>query len=202
MWHVIDYIQLKLKGYKAIGHVRYKNESMAPKEWKRSLWDKLKHNDLLSPININSEEHKKEFRVFIQGKVIIIAVNIFLFSFIYSFAKDSYTILKAKYNISRIEQIDFNSEIPKDLLVSYNWKKFKREEYLKSKNIPKYNEINKEINEIDRWIDYSKEKSKKDYFENNYDLIKSNLFSFGNNLLIIYMIFKYYWKRNKKRNAE
>lgn len=201
MWHIIDYIQLKLKGYKAIGHVRYKNESMAPNEWKRSLWDKLKHNDLFSPININSEEHKKEFRVFIQGKVIIIAVNIFLFSFIYSFAKDSYTILKAKYNISRIENIDFNSDIPKDLINSYNWKKFKREQYLLTdKN--KYKLIDKEINELDRWKEYFKEKSKKDYFENNYDLIKSNLFSFGNNLLIIYMISKYYWKRNKKRNTE
>jgi len=201
MWHIIDYIQLKLKGYKAIGHVRYKNESMAPNEWKRSFWDKLKHNELFSPIDINSEGHKKEFRVFIQGKVIIIAVNIFLFSFMYSFAKDSYTILKAKYNISRIESIDFNSDIPKDLLISYNWKKFKREQYFKTDKI-KYNLISKEINEIDRWIEYSKEKSKNDYFENNYDLIKSNLFSFGNNLLIIYMISKYYWKRNKKRNTE
>lgn len=202
MWHIIDYIQLKLKGYKAIGHVRYKNESMAPNEWKRSLWDKLKHNDLFSPININSEEHKKEFRVFIQGKVIIVAVNIFLFSFIYSFAKDSYTILKAKYNLYKIESIDFNKEIPKDLATSYNWKKFKRDQYLKSNEIDKYTQSNKEIIEIDRWIEYSREKSKKDYFEYNYDLIKSNLFSFGNNLLIIYMISKYYWKRNKKRNTE
>lgn len=201
MWHVIDYIQLKLKGYKAVGHVRYKNESMAPKEWKRSLWDKLKHNDLLSPININSEEHKKEFRVFIQGKVIIIAINIFLFSFLYSFAKDSYTIIKAKYNISQIENINFD-DFPKDLQASYNWKKFKRDQYYKSNEIDKYNQTNKEIIEIDRWIEYSREKSKKDYFENNYDLIKSNLFSFGNNLLIIYMISKYYWKRNKKRNIE
>lgn len=202
MWHIIDYIQLKLKGYKAIGHVRYKNESMAPNEWKRSLWDKLKHNDLFSPININSEEHKKEFRVFIQGKVIIVAVNIFLFSFIYSFAKDSYTILKAKYNLYKIESVDFNKEIPKDLATSYNWKKFKRDQYLKSNEIDKYTQSNKEIIEIDRWIEYSREKSKKDYFEYNYDLIKSNLFSFGNNLLIIYMISKYYWKRNKKRNTE
>jgi len=202
MWHIIDYIQLKLKGYKAIGHVRYKNESMAPNEWKRSLWDRLKHNDLFSPININSEEHKKEFRVFIQGKVIIVAVNIFLFSFIYSFAKDSYTILKAKYNLYKIESIDFNKEIPKDLATSYNWKKFKRDQYLKSNEIDKYTQSNKEIIEIDRWIEYSREKSKKDYFEYNYDLIKSNLFSFGNNLLIIYMISKYYWKRNKKRNTE
>ncbi len=202
MWHIIDYIQLKLKGYKAIGHVRYKNESMAPNEWKRSLWDKLKQNDLFSPININSEEHKKEFRVFIQGKVIIVAVNIFLFSFIYSFAKDSYTILKAKYNLYKIESIDFNKEIPKDLATSYNWKKFKRDQYLKSNEIDKYTQSNKEIIEIDRWIEYSREKSKKDYFEYNYDLIKSNLFSFGNNLLIIYMISKYYWKRNKKRNTE
>ena len=115
---------------------------------------------------------------------------------------DKETILKAKYNLYKIESIDFNKEIPKDLATSYNWKKFKRDQYLKSNEIDKYTQSNKEIIEIDRWIEYSREKSKKDYFEYNYDLIKSNLFSFGNNLLIIYMISKYYWKRNKKRNTE
>ena len=65
MWHILDYIQLKLKGYKAIGHVRYKDDSLAPKEWKVSLWTKIKNNELLQPIDINSQEHKKEFRIFI-----------------------------------------------------------------------------------------------------------------------------------------
>lgn len=169
MWHLLDYIQLKLKGYKAIGHVRYKNESLAPKEWKVSLWTKIKNNDLLQPININSEEHKKEFRIFIQGKVVIIAINIFLFSFIYSFVKDTYTISKAKYNIYKIENIDFKKQIPDDLIKTNDQK----------------------------WISFVENKLKTDFYNNNYDLIKSNLFSLGNNLLIIYMISKYYWKKKK-----
>lgn len=169
MWHILDLIILKLKGYKTFGHIRYKNESMAPKEWKISAWEKLKNNDLFQPININSEEHKKEFKIFIQGKVIIIAINIFLFSFVYSFAKDTYTIAKAKYNIYKIENIDFKKQIPKELVDSKDQK----------------------------WISFVETKLKSDFYENNFDLIKSNIFSLGNNLLIIYMISKYYWKKKK-----
>jgi hypothetical protein len=198
MWHVIDYIQLKLKGYKAIGHVRYKNESMAPKEWKRSLWDKLKHNDLFSPININSEEHKKEFRVFIQGKVIIIAVNVFLLSFLYTFAKDSYVILSARYNLSHIENLNIEKEIPKELIRNLEWKKFKRNQYLIENQKEKYKNINQEIILLERWKEYSIDKIKSDYYENNLQNIKTNAFSFANNLLIIYMISKYYLKKRKK----
>ena len=169
MWHILDYIQLKLKGYKAIGHVRYKDDSLAPKEWKVSLWTKIKNNELLQPIDINSQEHKKEFRIFIQGKVIIVAINIFLFSFIYSFVKDTYTISKAKYNIYKIENIDFKKQIPDDLIKTNDQK----------------------------WISFVENKLKTDYYNNNFDLVKSNIFSLGNNLLIIYMISKYYWKKKK-----
>ena len=169
MWHIIDYISLKLRGYKAIGHVRYKNESHAPKEWKISLWQKIKNNDLIQPININSEEHKKEFRIFVQGKVIIIALNIFLLSFVYSFVKDTYTISKARYNIYKIDTIDFKKQIPIELIKTKDQK----------------------------WISFVENKLKQDFYENNYDLIKSNIFSLGNNLLIIYMISKYYWRKKK-----
>ena len=192
MWYLIDLIQLKLKGYKSIGHIRYKNESMAPKEWKVSLWDKLKKNELFNPININHKENLKEYRIFFKGKVIIIAVNIFLFSFIYSFAKDTYTIAASKYKISAIEKQDFTKEIPEELLFQYKWNKFKLtqiSEPNKTKQIRKENAI------IEQWIDFTSNKLKKDYFDNNYNLIKSNILSFANNLLVIYMILKYYWKK-------
>lgn len=192
MWYLIDLIQLKLKGYKSIGHIRYKNESMAPAEWKVSLWDKLKKNELFNPININHKENLKEYRIFFKGKVIIIAVNIFLFSFIYSFAKDTYTIAAAKYKISAIEKQDFTKEIPEELLFQYKWNKFKLtqiSEPNKTKQIRKENAI------IEQWIDFTSNKLKKDYFDNNYNLIKSNILSFANNLLVIYMILKYYWKK-------
>jgi hypothetical protein len=192
MWYLIDLIQLKLKGYKSIGHIRYKNESMAPKEWKVSLWDKLKKNELFNPININHKENLKEYRIFFKGKVIIIAVNIFLFSFIYSFTKDTYTIAVAKYKISAIEKQDFAKEIPEELLFQYKWNKFKLTQISEPNKIK---QIRKENAIIEQWIDFTSNKLKKDYFDNNYNLIKSNILSFANNLLVIYMILKYYWKK-------
>ena len=172
MWHIIDYISLKLRGYKSIGHVRYKNESLAPKEWKIGFWTKLKNNDLIQPINISSEEHKKEFKIFVQGKVIIIAINIFLFSFIYNFIKDSYTISKAHYNLHIVENIDFKKQIPSELINTKNG----------------------------NWISFVENKLKQDHINNNIDQIKSNAFSLANDLLIIYMISKYYWKKKRINN--
>lgn len=115
MWQLLDLIILKLKGYKTIGHIRYKNESLAPKEWKRSLWDKIKNNDLFNPINIESEEHKKEFKIFIQGKVVIIAINFFLISFLHSFLTQTIIICKSEYNIYNISKINFKNQIPKEI---------------------------------------------------------------------------------------
>ena len=83
--------------------------------------------------------------------------------------KDTYTISKAKYNIYKIEHIDFKKQIPNDLIKTNDQK----------------------------WISFVENKLKTDFYNNNYDLIKSNLFSLGNNLLIIYMISKYYWKKKK-----
>ena len=197
MWNIIDYIQLKLKGYRYLGHVRYKDDSLAPKEWKTNLWQKLKNNDLLNPININHSENFKEFRIFVKGKVIIIAINVFLYSFIYSFAKDSYALFQAKHNLNKIEQIDFKKQIPTDLQISYNWKKFKLSQINDKEKIK---QLKNEINISNKYIYFIEEKLKHDYFENNYSIIKSNIISFGNNLIIIYMILKYYWKKKKTPN--
>jgi hypothetical protein len=185
MWHIIDYIQLKLKGYKSIGHVRYKNESLAPKEWKISIWEKIKNNDLLTPVNINHSENYKEIKIFIKGKVIIIAINIFLLSFSYSFIKDSYTIAKAQIALSNADNVDFKKQIPEQFLNIYKAKK---------KNIKSYQEIIL----MEQFFQYIENKAKSDYINNNSELIKSNALSFANNLLMIYLISKWYWK--KKRN--
>lgn len=115
MWKYLDLIILKLKGYHFVGSIRYKNESLAPQEWKRSLWDKIKNNDLFKPINIESEEHKKEFKIFIQGKVIVIAINFFLISFLHSFLTQTYIIYTAEYNIYNISKINFENYVPKEI---------------------------------------------------------------------------------------
>ncbi len=197
MWHFVDYIILKLRGYKSIGHVRYKNESLAPKEWKISFWTKLKNNDLIQPINISSEEHKKEFRIFVQGKVIIIAINIFLFTFVYNFIKDSYTISKAQYNIYQNSKINFKEQIPNDLMESYNLKKNKLKEYKNQNQLDKAYTTQKEIAEIENWIDFVENKLRQEHFNTNLEHIKSNAFSLANDLLVMYMILKYYLKKKK-----
>ncbi len=197
MWHFVDYIILKLRGYKSIGHVRYKNESLAPKEWKISFWTKLKNNDLIQPINISSEEHKKEFKIFVQGKVIIIAINIFLFTFVYNFIKDSYTISKAQYNIYQNSKINFKEQIPNDLMESYNLKKNKLKEYKNQNQLDKAYTTQKEIAEIENWIDFVENKLRQEHFNTNLEHIKSNAFSLANDLLVMYMILKYYLKKKK-----
>lgn len=197
MWHFVDYIILKLRGYKSIGHVRYKNESLAPKEWKISFWTKLKNNDLIQPINISSEEHKKEFKIFVQGKVIIIAINIFLFTFVYNFIKDSYTISKAQYNIYQNTKINFKEQIPNDLMESYNLKKNKLKEYKNQNQLDKAHTTQKEIAAIENWIDFVENKLRQEHFNTNLEHIKSNAFSLANDLLVMYMILKYYWKKKK-----
>ena len=190
MWKLLDILILKLKGYRLLGHVRYKDESLAPKEWKTSIWQKLKNNDLFQPININNTENYKEVKLFVAGKVIIISINIFLYSFIYAFAKDSYTIIGARYNLYKVEQINFQQKLPEELEFSYNWKKFK---YNQTKDPTLYKQIQTE----NLYREYLSNKAKQDYIETNYNNIKSNIISFGNHLLVIYLILKYYWKKKK-----
>ena len=190
MWKLLDILILKLKGYRYLGHVRYKDESLAPKEWKTTIWQKLKNNDLFQPININNSENYKEIKLFVAGKVVIISINIFLYSFIYAFAKDSYTIIGARYNLYKVEQINFQNKLPEELEFSYNWKKFK---YNNTKDI----HLKKELHTENLYREYIINKAKTDYIEQNYNNIKSNIISFGNHLLVIYLILKYYWKRKK-----
>lgn len=200
MWHIIDYIQLKLKGYKSIGHVRYKNESLAPKEWKISIWEKIKNNALLTPVNINHSENYKEIKIFIKGKVIIIAINIFLLSFSYSFIKDTYTITKAQITLNNRNNIDYKKEIPEQFVKIYEAKKRKLSQYKKENQIEKVKTLNQELILIDSFFEYIENKAKNDLILNNSEAIKSNALSFANNLLMIYLITKYYWKNKRRQN--
>ena len=181
---------MKIFKFGAVGRIRIKGEESAPKEWKRSIWDKIKNNDLFSPINIHDENNIREIKIFYNKKVFIIGINLFLVSFAYSFIKDVNSIFQARQNIININKIDFNKEIPSSVTSDYI--KLKQEfnatksQKLKSIIIDKENTIN-------AFTTYLKER----HWQQNTQLLKSNIIPLCNDLLILLMISKYYWKRKK-----
>jgi hypothetical protein len=179
------------------GDVRIKGGSAIPPP-SSSLWEKLKNNDLFKPINIHDEDNKREIKIYFNKKVFIIGINIFLLSFIYSFSKDVYSVSMSRYNLSQVNNKNFINDLPKDLVISHNWKKFllKNLELNKEKS-DKVKELRAQISNTDIWIAVLLAKYKEDYIASNMNIIKSNTFSLGNNLLILWMISKYYWKSKK-----
>lgn len=180
------------------GRLGVKDDSFAPPSWKVSLWEKIKNNDLFQPINIHDENNIKEIRLFFNKKVFVVGINLFLITFIYSFCRDAYTVGSARYNLLYINKKNFNEELPKELLFNYKWKKF----LLNSiKDLPdkkeKVKELKVQITTIENTIIFVNQDAKQKYFESNFSILKSNLIPLGNDLLIIYMILKYYWKRKK-----
>lgn len=182
----------------AFGRIGVKDESFAPSSWKTSLWEKFKNNDVFKPINIHDEENIREVRLFFNKKVFIIGINLFLLTFIYSFCKDIYFVSTARYNLSTIQNKNFYNTIPKDLLIGYKWKKFQLESI---KNLPdkkdKIKQLKAQIEISESWIAAILVSSKQSYFDNNYQNLKSNIIPLGNDLLVLFMISKYYWKRKK-----
>jgi hypothetical protein len=182
----------------AFGRIGVKDESFAPTSWKTSLWEKFKNNDVFKPINIHDEENIREVRLFFNKKVFIIGINLFLLTFIYSFCKDIYFVSTSRYNLSTIQNKNFYNTIPSDLLFQYKWKKFQLESI---KNIPdkkeKAKELQIQINIAENWMAASLASSRQSYFDNNYQNLKSNIIPLGNDLLVLFMISKYYWKRRK-----
>ena len=182
----------------AFGRIGVKDESFAPSSWKTSLWEKFKNNDVFKPINIHDEENIREVRLFFNKKVFIIGINLFLLTFIYSFCKDIYFVSTSRYNLSTIKNKNFYNSLPSDLLFQYKWKKFQLESI---KNIPdkkeKAKELQIQINIAESWMAASLASSKQSYFDNNYQNLKSNIIPLGNDLLVLFMISKYYWKRRK-----
>lgn len=180
------------------GRIGVKDESFAPSSWKTSLWEKFKNNDVFKPINIHDEDNIREVRLFFNKKVFVIGINLFLLTFIYSLCKDIYFVSTARYNLSTIQNKNFYNTLPSDLLFQYKWKKFQ----LKSiKDIPdkqlKAKELQIQINIAESWIAANLASTKQSYFDNNYQNLKSNIIPLGNDLLVLFMISKYYWKRKK-----
>ncbi len=182
----------------AFGRIGVKDESFAPSSWKTSLWEKFKNNDVFKPINIHDEENIREVRLFFNKKVFIIGINLFLLTFIYSFCKDVYFVSTSRYNLSTIQNKNFYNTIPQDLLFQYKWKKFQLESI---KNIPnkkqKAKELQIQIEIAESWMSATINSSRQSYFDNNYQNLKSNIIPLGNDLLVLFMISKYYWKRRK-----
>lgn len=168
MFELLHLFFIKLKGYKIIGEVRHKNESMAPKEWKENWWEKLKKDKLFHPIDIHNKNHYKEVRIKIGKKFLIVAVNIFLISFSYNIAKDSYNLIKADYKLINKNNIKIN--LPENIE-----QKISNKEQLYIHTL---------------WKDFYIKQYKKNYIETYKEEIKSNLFSFINNLFILFLILK------------
>jgi hypothetical protein len=176
----------------AAGRIRIKGEEFAPKDWKRSLWDKLIKNDLFTPININNEENIKEVKIFFNKKVFVIGINLFLFSFLYSFAKDSYSILVARHNITSINQINFEKQIPVEFINENN-------KLILDYNLNKNKELKKQIEKNNSLIKILSSNYKNKFWNDNVQIIKSTIWPLANDLLILWMIFKYYLKRKNPK---
>ena len=90
------------------------------------------------------------------------------------------------------------NDLPRDLIISYNWKKFLLKNLELNKDKPdKIKELKAQISNTDIWITALLVKYKEDYITSNINTLKSNTFSLGNNLLILWMISKYYLKSKK-----
>ena len=181
---------MKIFRFGPVGRIRIKGENSAPSEWKRSIWDKIKNNDLFTPINIHDENNIREIKFFFNKKVFVIGINLFLFTFLYSFVKDSIVIIQSRNNLMQINTIDFTKQLPPKLiqeqidLINYN-----------KKHPSKNTEII--IKNNSAWIASMSAFLKDKHWENNFSVLKSTLWPLTNDLLILLMISKYYWKRKK-----
>ena len=175
---------------KYFGSVRTKHETSAPLEWKESFWDKLKKDKLFSPIDLHSKEHFKEIRIKIGKKFIILAINIFLISFSFNIIKDTYNIIKADYSLINASKKDFTTELPNELILDEQNKINKLELYVKRKDILNIAKTTNELSIYAKWKDIFVKKEKEKYIEENKNAIKGNLFSFLNNLFVLFLILK------------
>lgn len=187
---IITFLQNIFNKNKHFGNIRTKHESSAPLEWKESFWDKLKKDKLFSPIDINHKSNFKEFRIKIGQRFIIFAINVFLFSFVFSVVKDTYNILKADYYILSSDKIDFSKDIPNYLIQKEQWKIFKLQNYIINKDKNNIQKTTAELLVISEWKQFYLADKKIVFINNQIEVIKSNLFSFLNNLFILFLIYK------------
>jgi len=162
----------------------------APLEWKENFWGKLKKDKLFSPIDIHNKENFKEIRIKIGKKFIVLAINIFLLSFSYNIAKDTYNIIRADYLLLNSNKIDFSKDLPETLKKEEQNKIESLNQYVKQKDILNINKTSSELTIYAKWKEYFINDKKQKFIQENENAIKGNLFSFLNNLFILYLILK------------
>ena len=187
---IYNLLQKLFQKNKYFGSVRMKHETSAPLEWKESFWDKLKKDKLFSPIDLNNKEHFKEIRIKIGKKFIVLAINIFLISFIFNIIKDSYNIIRADYLLLSSSKIDFSKDLPENLKKEEQNKIESLGRYIKRKDVINIAKTTAELSIYAKWKEYFINDRKQKFIRENQDAIRGNLFSFLNNLFILFLILK------------
>jgi len=187
---LIDLLQKFFSSNRHFGNIRTKHETSAPLEWKESFWDKLKKDKLFSPIDLNNKEHFKEIRIKIGKKFIVLAINIFLISFTFNIIKDSYNIIRADYLLMNSSKIDFSNDLPENLKKEEQNKIESLSNYIKRKDLINIAKTTAELSIYAKWKEYFISDRKQKFIKENQDAIKGNIFSFLNNLFILYLILK------------
>jgi len=162
----------------------------APLEWRESFWDKLKKDKLFTPIDLSDKNNFKEIRIKIGKKFIVLAINIFLFSFSFNLIKDTYNICQSEYNIFKSSEIDFSKNLPNNFIKDEQNKISNLENYIKKKDISNVIKITTELSLIAKWKEYFIKDQKQKFIEDNKNIIKGTILSFLNNLFILYLILK------------
>ena len=187
---LINILEKFFSSNRYFGSVRTKHEMSAPLEWKESFWDKFRKDKLFSPIDLHNKENFKEIRIKIGKKFIVLVINIFLLSFTFNIIKDSYNIAKADYLLLNSSKIDFSKDLPKNLLKDEQNKIRSLNNYVKRKDILNIAKTTAELSIYAKWKEYFITDRKQKFIQENENAIKGNLFSFLNNLFILYLILK------------
>ena len=187
---LINILEKFFSSNRHFGHIRTKHEMSAPLEWKESFWDKLKKDKLFSPIDLHNREHFKEIRIKIGKKFIVLAINIFLLSFTFNIIKDSYNIIRADYLLLNSSKIDFSKDLPENFKKDEQNKIESLSKYIKRKDLINIAKTTAELSIYAKWKEYFINDRKQKFIRENQDAIKGNLFSFLNNLFILYLILK------------
>lgn len=187
---IINLLQKIFSKNKLFGNIRTKHEMSAPLDWRESFWDKLKKDKLFSPIDLSHQNNFKEIRIKYGKKFIIIAVNIFLISFSFNIAKDTYNLIKSDLLLLNINSIDFSEFLPEDLKKEEQNKITSLERYIKSKDTINILKTTAELSIYAKWKEYYLKDIRQKFIQENQNKIKENIFSFLNNLFILYLILK------------
>ena len=187
---LVNLLQKIFSRNKHFGNIRTKHEMSAPLEWRESFWDKLKKDKLFSPIDISHKSNFKEIRIKVGKKFIVLAINIFLISFSFNIAKDTYNIIRADYLLLNSSKIDFSKDLPESLKAEEQNKIKNLEIYIQNKDNINISKTTAELSIYSKWKEYLIKDKKQKYIDENVNSIKGNLFSFLNNLFILYLILK------------